>query len=190
MAKKKKGVISRLAIIVVVLTFLLASAPVFAQGAGATQGQVAMNLALLLGVCPPAGATQVDIIRDTIRCLTDLGIAPAGGWNADAQAESNFVASLYGSVHAAITAGRVVPPAGLGNASAIVAAASTQAGMSREMVVNAIDGAGGNRGDATQGAAMYGGTYRTAQSPQGSFGPTGGPGPGGGGGGVNPSPSK
>lgn len=170
MKKKGVGVILRFSCIAVILMSLLASGPVFAQeGSPATQGQVALNLAGLLGISLLPGATGADAVN----ALTALGINPAGGWDAGALANSNFIGALYISVKAAVAAGSVSLPAGLGNADAVVAAACTKANIPRETVVNAIVAAGGDRAAATQGAVIGGG----------------GGGPGGGGGGANPSPS-
>ncbi|MDA8125838.1 MAG: hypothetical protein M0009_11710 [Deltaproteobacteria bacterium] len=193
MKRNRKDVMRKFVFIVLTLTLLFASGPVFAQGAGATQGQVAMDLAVLLNLNLPPGATQADAIS----ALAAVGIAPAGGWSAGAAADSGFIGALYTSVQAAETAGRVSTGT-LGSASAVVAYAATQAGISGTMAVNAIVGAGGNQSQANTGAAS--GSAVFGYSPAGGgagaggtgFGPGtgGGPGGGGGGGGVNPSPSR
>lgn len=193
MKKKSKGVLSRWVAVLIVLAVLFAAGPVWAADSGATQGQVALNLANLLGLSLPAGATEADAIS----ALAALGIVPCEIWNANAPANSNFIGCLLGSVQAAITAEKVTPGA-LGSASAVVAAACAEAGISRTVAVNAIVGAGGNRAAANQGAS-YGGNYGVgAGGPGGGggYGPGGrfvfgpGYGHGGGGGGVNPSPSR
>jgi len=115
MKKKSMGVLSRWAAVLIVLAVLFAAGPVWAADPGPTQGQVALNLANLLGLTLPAGATEVDAIT----ALAALGIFPCGIWNANAPADSNFIGCLYGSVQAAITAGTVSPGA-LGSASAHV----------------------------------------------------------------------
>lgn len=193
MKKSRKDVIRKLAFIVITLFFLFASGPVFAQGAGATQGQVALNLAGILGLSTAS-------VADAVAALTAAGITPAGGWSASAPADSNFMAALYTSVQAAITGGSVAAPGNLGSASAVVAAAGTAAGLSGSMVVGAIVSAGGNQGQANTGATLGGSGVYGYSAPGGAggagggagFGPAGGGGPGGGGGGggVNPSPSK
>jgi hypothetical protein len=219
MKKNRKGIVPKFALLVIALIFLFASGPVFAQGGAATQGQVALNLAKLLNLnlCPGAVAAGTLLnpnlcpgatAADAIAALTALGITPAGGWSANAPANSNFMATLYTSVQSAVTAG-TVPGASLGtlgNASAVVAAAGTGAGLSGDMVVDAVTGAGGNQSQATTGAnagssGVFGfspasGGPSFAGGPAysgagGAGGPgAGGPGGGGGGGGVNPSPNK
>jgi hypothetical protein len=217
MKKNRKGIVSKFALIVIALIFLFASGPVFAQrGAGAagasygpgavdaptTQGQVALNLATLLNLNLPPGATAADAIS----ALTALGITPAGGWSANAPANSGFMAALYTSVQAAVTTGTVSGASlgTLGNASAVVAAAGTGAGLSGDMVVAAITNAGGNQGQATTGAnAGSSGVFGFSPAPGaaggagsggagsgGAGGAGGAGGSGGGGGGVNPSPSS
>jgi hypothetical protein len=206
MKKNRKGIVSKFALIVIALIFLFASGPVFAQGA-ATQGQVAWNLAKLLNLNLPPAATAADAIA----ALTALGITPAGGWNVNAPATGNFMAALYTSVQAAVTTGAVsgVSLGTLGNASAVVAAAGTGAGLSGDMVVAAVTGAGGNQSQATTGAnAGSSGVFGFSPAPgaaggaggagsggagsggAGGAGGAGGSGGGGGGGGVNPSPSS
>lgn len=192
MKKRSKGVLSQWAAVLIVLAVLLAAGPVWAADSGATQGQVALNLANLLGLSLPVGATEADAIS----ALAAQGIAPSGGWNASAPADSSFIGSLYVSVQAAITAGRVTPGA-LGSASAVMAAACVQANIPRTVAVNAIVGAGGDRAAANQGAS-YGGNDGggAGGGGGGGYGPGGrysfGPsyGGGGGGGGANPSPSR
>lgn len=192
--KKCKGVLSRWATVLIVLAVLFAAAPVWAQGA--TQGQVALNLANVLGLTLPAGATAADAIG----ALNALGISPAGGWNAGAAADSGFISSLYTSVAAAYTAGKIASGAGRGSASANVAAACTMAGIPGNTAVSAITGAGGNAAQANSGASYGssmagGGTGGGPGGGPGGFGGGGGYGGaggagGGGGGGTSPSPSK
>lgn len=184
MKKKSRGVLSGLVVCVIIGFLLFASGSALAQRG--TQGEVALNLANMLGVSLPPGATQADAVS----ALSGLGIVPAGGWNTDAPAGSGFISALYTSVEAAFTAGKIAPTAGLGSASAAVAAACTAANIPSTAVVNAITSAGGSTGQATQGAS-YGGTYAAAPGP--TLGPAvggGAPGGGGGGGGISPSPSK
>lgn len=184
MKKKRGGFLFGLVVCMVVMLLPFATGSALAQGG--TQGEVALNLANMLGLNLPPGASQADAIS----ALSGLGIAPAGGWQANAQASSGFISSLYTSVEAASTAGRIAPTAGYESASVAVAAACTAAGIPSNTVVAAITSAGGNTGQATQGAT-YGGTY--AAAPAYTFGPAvggGAAGGGGGGGGISPSPSQ
>lgn len=183
MKKKSRGVLSGLVVCVAIVLLLFASGSALAQRA--KQGEVALNLVFILGLNLPAGATAADAVG----ALTALGISPSGGWNADAPASSGFITSLYISVEAAFTAGKIAPTAGLGSASAAVAAACTSAGIPSSAVVNAIANGGGNARQARQGATMGLSVPGTVAS----FGPAGGGGVGGGGGGgggISPSPSK
>jgi hypothetical protein len=165
--------------------------PSQAAAQAVTQGDVALALARELALT----ANNAD---EAIAALTAIGIAPAGGWDAGAPATPNTVGSLYTSVNSAINAGTVSPPAALGNASALVAAAATFAGMPSSAVVNAITNAGGDSASATQGAS-YGSSGGVAGpgAPSGpattttvSPTPTGPSGGAAGGGGGTSSPSS
>lgn len=175
-------------LILIILAALLLAGPASlqAQEEGATQGEVALNLARLLAMDLPEGATA----DDAIDALTAAGIAPAEGWDAAARTDSAFVASLYSSVEAAVAEGKVSPGV-LGSAAAVTAAAAAEAGMARSVVVAAIVDAGGDAGDATVGATA-GGTYGDAPAPGalGGIGDTGPEAARGGGGGGSPSPSR
>ena len=192
---RKKGLLNGMKVVMVALLL------VFAVGIGsaqaATQGDVALNLANLLGLSF-SPATQ----EAAISALNALGISPAGGWNAGAAADSGFISSLYTSVNAAYASGKVASSAGLGSASASLAAACTMSGISGNTAVGAITGAGGNAGQANQGAS-YGSSYAGGTGGAGGgggaggagFGPggpggAGGSGGGGGGGGGTVSPSR
>jgi len=185
----KKCMVLRLAVGLMMLVVFLVSGPAWAAGTGATQGSVAINLASLLGENLPTGATG----QDAINALSARGIIPASGWNEGAPADSNFIASLYSAVLAAFNSGKASPNGGLNSAAGIVAAACTASDLPRTEVVNAITGAGGNSGDATQGATLGGGF-----GPGGNGGPINfapyfdgsRPGTGGGGGAVTPSPNS
>jgi hypothetical protein len=149
-----------------------------------TQGDVAVKLAALLGL----DSTSVD---KAIAGLTAAGIVPAGGWNARAPATQAFIGALYGAVYSAIVAGKIAPHPTLRNAAAMVAAASTAAGVPSNIVVNAIASAGGPRDQASVGAS-YGVTLAEAPAVVAAPAPPGvgvpvygvGGGPSGGGGGV------
>ncbi|HPR04479.1 MAG TPA: hypothetical protein PLP82_11270 [Deltaproteobacteria bacterium] len=178
--------VSRVTFVLIILAALLLAGPASAQDEGATQGDVALYLSQMLALELPEGATA----EDAINALTDMGIAPAGGWNANARADAGFIASLFSSVEAAIARG-TVSPGTLGSAAAVTAAAATQAGMSRAAVVAAIVEAGGNGDDATFGATTRG-TFSGEPAP-GAAGGIGDDGPekdGRGGGGGSPSPSR
>lgn len=185
MKKEYRQAVSKAVMCAVIVLMLIA--PQHAMGQAATQGQVALNLASILGLTLPPGATQADAIN----ALTALNIVPAGGWQATATANSGFIASLYTAVNAAFASGAIPATAGLGSASAAVAAAATASGIPSGTAVNAITGAGGNVGQATQGAA-YGGTYVASTGTGTGTGGAGGgtAGGGGGGGGTSPSPSR
>ncbi len=187
---RKKSVLRGLRVCFVVLLFVFAIGAASAQAA--TQGDVALNLANLLGLSLPPGATAADAIS----ALNAVGIVPCGGsWSASAPADSSFIGCLYSSVQASITAGRIPAGAGRGSASANVAAACTMAGIPANTAVNAITGAGGNAAQANSGAS-YGASV-AAGGPGGGpggfgpgglgFGGAGGAGGGGGGGTVSPS---
>ena len=150
-----------------------------------TQGDVALQMAGMLGF--PAATAE-----EAIAALVAAGVVPAGGWNSSAPATSGFIGSLYTATNNAIAQGTITPPAGLGNASALVSAAGTAAGMPSSTAVGAVVGAGGDQTSANLGA-----TFGTAAAAAGTGGPGSGPrgpsfgpGPGGGdagGGGGSPS---
>lgn len=192
--KKSKGVLSRWATVLIVLAVLFAAAPVWAQGA--TQGQVALNLANVLGLTLPAGATAADAIG----ALNGVGITVPGGINAGAAADGSFIASLYTSVAAAYAAGKISSKAGLGSPCADVAGACTMAGVPSNTSVSALTGAGCSAAQAKAGVAYGssvaggpgggpGGPVSFGFGPPVGYGGAGGAG-GGGGGGTSPSPSK
>jgi len=185
----KKCMVLKSAVGLMILVVLLVSGPACAAGTGATQGSVAINLASLLGLNLPTGATG----QEAINALSAQGIVPASGWNEGAAADSNFIASLYSAVLAAFNSRSASPSGALNTPAGIVAAACTASNINQTEVVKAIKGAGGNGGDATQGATFGGGFV-----PGGNRGPTyfapyfdgSRPGTGGGGGAVNPSPNS
>lgn len=189
---RKKGLLNGMKVVMV--TLLLVFAIGIGSAQAATQGDVALNLANLLGLSF-SPATQ----EAAISALTALGIAPCGGsWSASAAADSSFIGCLYSSVQASITAGKISAGAGLGSASANVAAACTMAGISANTAVSAITGAGGNAAQANSGAS-YGssragglgvGLGGGPGGDPGRFGPGGAGGAGGGGGGITVSPSR
>lgn len=191
---RKKGLLNGMKVVMV--TLLLVFAIGIGSAQAATQGDVALNLANLLGLSF-SPATQ----EAAINALNALGMSPAGGWNAGAAADSGFISSLYTSVNAAYASGKLGSSAGLGSASASLAAACTMSGIPGTTAVGAITGAGGNAGQANQGAS-YGSSYAGGTGGGGGaggagggagFGP-GGPGgaggSGGGGGGGTISPSR
>lgn len=181
---KRKGVLRIMLVGLVVLLALFASGPVLAAGTGATQGDMALNLASTLGLSLPANATG----QDAINALSALGINPSAGWNANAPADGNFISSLYTAVQSAFNAGRISPAGGL-TPSSVVASACTSSNISQSECVDAIQKGGGDSGAATQGATLG---AKAAGGPV-YYGPGFDgyrPGSGGGGGGVNPSPDK
>ncbi len=174
---------------VFVLLFLFAGALILipSQGIaqGATQGDVALKMVEMLGL---TAATA----EDAIALLEAEGIVPQGGWDVSASATSDFVGALYTAVNNAITQGKITPPAALGNASSLVSAAATAAGMPSTVVVNAVVAAGGDQTGANQGATFGSAAAAAAVgAPAGSTGaapPAGGStGGGAGGGGTSPS---
>ena len=187
---RKKGLLNGMKAVMV--TLLLVFAIGIGSAQAATQGDVALNLANLLGLSF-SPATQ----EAAIGALNALGISPPGGWNAGGAADGGFISSLYTSVNAAYASGKLGSSAGLGSASASVAAACTMSGISSNTAVGAITGAGGNGGQANQGAS-YGSSYAGGGTGGGGTGGSGGAGGtggaggsgGGGGGGGTVSPSR
>lgn len=185
---RKKGLLNGMKVVMVTLLLVFATGIGSAQAA--TQGDVALNLANLLGLSF-SPATQ----EAAIGALNALGISPPGGWNAGSAANSGFISSLYTSVNAAYASGKLGSSAGLGSASASVAAACTMSGIAGNTAVGAITGAGGNAVQANQGAS-YGSSYAGGPGSGPGGGPafgTGGPsgaGGSGGGGGGTVSPSR
>ncbi|MFH0788730.1 MAG: hypothetical protein V2B13_14105 [Pseudomonadota bacterium] len=112
-----------------------------------TQGDVAMQLAAMLGLDSSSASAAIT-------ALTNAGVVPAGGWNITAIATQSFEGALYVAISAAITAGTITPPANLGNASALTAAASTAAGVPSSTAVNGIVASGGNQSQANTGATF------------------------------------
>jgi hypothetical protein len=154
---------------VVMVGLILNSSQALAQ----TQGDVAIKLATLLGI-------DSSSAENATAALTTAGIVFI--WNIRAPATEAFIGSLYAAVNSAIEAGKITPPSSLPDASALVAAAATAAGIPSYIVVKAIIAAGGNREQASAGAS-YGTSFAAAPS-GGSVGyGTGFYGAGGGGGG-------
>ena len=140
-----------------------------------TQGDAALQLATMLGL----NASSQD---NAIASLQAAGISPPGGWNAGAPVGNAFIGQVYAAVNNAISAGKVSPPAGLGNAAAVVGAAFTAIGMPSNAVVRSIAANGGNQASAMQGAS-----YGTSLAMTGGAGFGAGAGEGAGGrGGENP----
>jgi len=176
--RETKGILSGIRVLLVVLLLLFATGTALAQQP--TQGELALNLASMLGLTLPPGATQADAVS----ALNALGISPAGGWSPNAPADSGVISSVFTSLSAAYSAGRVAPTAGLGNPSATLAAAATASGIPSNTVVGAITGAGGNAGQASQGASQGASAGAGGGPGGGSGGGAGGSGGGGGGGGT------
>ena len=150
--KRKKGLL-----VFVLLFFLvggLAFIPAESVAQATTQGDVALKMAGMLGF-------EVATAEDAAAVLQAEGIVPSGGWNLSAPATPAFIGNLYTAVDNAVAQGKVTPPAALGNASALVSAAATAAGMPSAAVVNAVVQAGGDRASAIQGAT-YGTTLAAA----------------------------
>ncbi|MEA3223079.1 MAG: hypothetical protein U9P49_07945 [Thermodesulfobacteriota bacterium] len=142
-----------------------------------TQGDIAFKLAGLLGL---------DVrSKDAVIALTEwVGIVPSGGWDTTALAQPTFISALFTSVDNAIAKGKISPSPALGNASTLVAAACTAAGMPSAIVVNAIVKAGGDKVNASTGAS-YGASIAAGVLTvgKGLVPLTGGPSGGGAGGG-------
>ena len=162
-------------LIAVMVGLILNSSQALAQ----TQGDVAIKLATLLGI-------DNSSAENATAALTTAGIVLT--WNISAPATEAFIGSLYAAVNSAIEAGEITPPSSLPDASALVAAAATAAGLPSQIVVRAIVAVGGNQDQASAGAS-YGTSF--AAAPAGGFG---GYGPGshgaGGGGGNVGTPSR
>ena len=140
-------------LIVVMGGLILNSSQTLAQ----TQGDVAIKLATVLGL-------DSSSAENAIAALTAAGIVLT--WNSRASATEAFIGALYAAVNSAIEAGKITPPSSLPNASALVAAAATAAGLPSQIVVKAIVAAGGNRDQASAGAS-YG--VSLAAAPPGGF---------------------
>ena len=182
---KRTSVLKRLVISLIVMMVLFVSGPALAQGSGATQGSVAVNLASMLGLS--SGSAQ-----DAIQALSSRGLVPATGWRAEGAADGNFSAALDQAVLAAFNAGNISPAGGLTTPSSLVAAACTAANIPQSEVVDAIKAAGGSGDDAAKGA-LYGSSSTGGTGDASSFGPAfdgSRPGSGGGGGAVTPSPNS
>jgi drug/metabolite transporter (DMT)-like permease len=179
--KKKHGFLIVIALFFMVAGLMFVLTKDMAQ---ITQGDVALEMAKLLEF-------EVTTDDDAVAALQAVGIAPEGGWNISTTATPGFIGSLYSAVNNAISQGMLTPPAALGNASALVAAAAAAAGMDSTTAVNAVTAAGGNQTSASHGAS-YGTvvTLRPAPTPTvvtpTPSGPSGGA-PGGGGGTTSPS---
>lgn len=185
--KTRKGIsIGLMALIVGMVGLTLSSGQALAQ----TQGDVAIKLAALLGL----DSSSAEI---AIAGLTAAGIVFT--WNATAPADEAFISALYPAVNSAIEAGKIYPPSLVVNASALVAAAATAAGLPSQVVANWIVAAGGNRDQASAGATY--GVSLGAAPPRGfgGYGPGsyglglgagGGAGGGGGGGASSFSPAS
>lgn len=176
--KTRKCIKVGLMVLIVVMGGLILNS---SQALAQTQGDVAIKLATVLGL-------DSSSAENAIAALTAVGIVLT--WNSRAPATEAFIGALYGAVNSAIEAGKITPPSSLPNASALVAAAATAAGLPSQIVVKAIVAAGGNRDLASAGAS-YG--VSLAAAPPGGFVGYGagyyGAGGGGGGGGVA-SPSR
>ncbi len=182
---KRTSVLKKLIISLIVMMILFVSGPAPAQGSGATQGSVALNLASILGL----GAANA---HEAIQALSSVGVIPEAGWNAGAVVNSNFISALYNAVMLAFNMGKISPNGGLTTPSSLVAAACTAANIPQSEVVDAIKAAGGSGDDAAKGA-LYGSSSTGGTGDAGSFGPAfdgSRPGSGGGGGAVTPSPNS
>jgi hypothetical protein len=150
--KRKKGLLVFISLFLLMggLTFI----PAESVAQATTQGDVALKMAGMLGF-------EVATAEDAAAVLQAKGIVPSGGWNLSAPATPAFIGNLYTAVDNAVGQGKVTLPAALGNASALVSAAATAAGMPSAVVVNAVVQAGGDRASAIQGAT-YGTTLAAA----------------------------
>jgi hypothetical protein len=162
-------------LIVVMGGLILNSSQALAQ----TQGDVAIKLATLLGL-------DTSSAENAIAALTAVGIVLT--WNSRVPATEAFIGALYAAVNSAIKDGQITPPSSLPNASALVAAAATAAGLPSQIVVKAIVAAGGNRDLASAGASY--GVSLAAAPPGGFVGYGAGYYGSGGGGGKVASPSR
>ncbi len=159
--KKNKRTKRGLLLVTVLLT-LLGVAALNGEVMAQSQGDVAMQLAAILGL----NASSPD---NAISALTAKGVVPSGGWNANAPVSQSFVCPFYGALNGAITAGAISPSKNLNNASALAAAAATAAGLSSSTIVDEVVSCGGDREQASAGASY-------AVSMAGSSGPAAGPG--------------
>lgn len=142
---------------------LLAGAGRVMAAEGRTQGDAALQLASMLGLNNTSKESAVA-------ALQSAGITPPGGWNINAPVTNALVSQIFSAVNSAISAGRVTAPAGLGNASAIVAATFAAIGMPGNTVVNSIVAAGGDPNSARQGATL--GPQIASTGPFGASGPS------------------
>ncbi|MBW2741197.1 MAG: hypothetical protein JRE64_20670 [Deltaproteobacteria bacterium] len=141
--KKKHGFLIVIALFFMVAGLMFVLTKDMAQ---TTQGDVALEMAKLLGF-------EVTTDDDAVAALQAVGIAPEGGWNISTTATPGFIGSLYSAVNNAISQGTLTPPAALGNASALVAAAVAAAGMDSATAVNAVTAAGENQTSTSHGAS-------------------------------------
>ncbi|MBC2696398.1 MAG: hypothetical protein HGJ97_18895 [Desulfosporosinus sp.] len=162
--KKKHGFLIAISLFFMVAGLMFVPTKAMAQ---TTQGDVALELAELLGF-------EVTTAQEAVWAIEAVGIIPKdegkelteatpdfiGGWKISTEATPDFIASLYSAVNNAINKGTLIPPSVLGNASALVAAAATSAGMASTTAVEAVVAAGGNQASASQGAS-----YGTAVGP-------------------------
>ncbi|MBW2737620.1 MAG: hypothetical protein JRE64_01975 [Deltaproteobacteria bacterium] len=177
--KKKHGFLIIISLFFMVAGLIFVPTKAMAQ---TTQGDVALNMAKLLGF-------EVTTTEEGVWAIQAVGIALKGGWNMSATVTPDFIDSLYLAVNNAITQGTLIPPSALGSASALVAAAATAAGMSSTTAVKAVVAVGGTWASASQGAS-----YGTVLTPGQATTPTtptpsgpGGGAAGGGGGTTSPS---
>ena len=155
--RQKRGLL-----LMAVLLTLLGVAALNGEVMAQTQGDVAMQLAAILGL----NASSPD---NAIAALTGKGVVPVGGWSSNAPVGQSFVCPFYGALNGAITAGAISPSKDLNNASALAAAAATAAGLSSSTFVNEVVSCGGDREQASAGASY-------ASSLAGSLGPGAGTG--------------
>ena len=149
-------------LIVVMGGLILNSSQVLAQ----TQGDVAIKLATLLGLDSSSAENAIAALTAAGLVLRTLMSGASTMWNSSAPATEAFICSLHTAVNSAIEAGKITPPSSLPNASALVAAAATAAGLPSQIVVKAIVACGGNRDQASAGAS-YG--VSLAAAPPGGF---------------------
>lgn len=166
-----------LMVLFVVMTGLILSPN---QALAQSQGDVAMKLAALLGL-------DSSNAQNATAALTAAGIVLT--WDPTASVTGAFTCSLYTAVNIAIETGRITLPSLVPNASALVAAAETAAGLSSTTVVNAIVSCGGNQAQASAGATYGVSLGGAPPAGVGGFG-AGPPGTAGGGGGVKPKPAS
>jgi hypothetical protein len=116
-----------------------------AQAQSTLQGEVAIQLARLLGLDDSSPAQAIN-------ALTSLGIIPQGGWIPGMQASQDFITSLHKSLSRGMKARAVTPPTGLPDSSSLMAAALTSSGLSSRETVRKVEIAGGERNPAFLGA--------------------------------------